>query len=138
VTPLGLHPRQHGRPDDDIAPRRSLRSTWRLATAAFVVAVGVSAVNVHPAHADAVSYLVNVTVRPGYNFPNADAALTYGRGICEKISHGTPYAQLVEDVKRDFRTADNYQGSYLVAQAAQELCPQLIWQLRRSATDYRG
>ncbi|MCV7175312.1 DUF732 domain-containing protein, partial [Mycolicibacterium sphagni] len=27
-----------------------------------------------PAHADDIGYLVNVTVRPGYNFPNADAA----------------------------------------------------------------
>ena len=26
------------------------------------------------AHADQVAYLVNVTVRPGYNFPNADAS----------------------------------------------------------------
>jgi hypothetical protein len=32
------------------------------------------------AHADAVAYLVNVTVRPGYNFAGPDAALDYGRG----------------------------------------------------------
>ena len=30
------------------------------------------------AHADQVAYLVNVHVRPGYNFPNAEAALGYG------------------------------------------------------------
>jgi hypothetical protein len=30
------------------------------------------------AHADQVAYLVNVTVRPGYNFTNAAAALGYG------------------------------------------------------------
>ena len=35
-----------------------------------------------PAHADTVGYLVNVTTRPGYNFPNADAAVAYGGGIC--------------------------------------------------------
>jgi hypothetical protein len=27
--------------------------------------------------------------------------------------------------------------SYLISQAAQELCPNLIWQLRNSAADYR-
>ena len=31
------------------------------------------------AGADVVAYLVNVHVRPGYNFPNADAAIGYGR-----------------------------------------------------------
>lgn len=30
------------------------------------------------AQADQVGYLVNVTVRPGYNFPNAQTALDYG------------------------------------------------------------
>ena len=30
------------------------------------------------ANADVVAYLVNVHVRPGYNFPNADAAIGYG------------------------------------------------------------
>jgi len=32
-----------------------------------------------------VAYLVNVTVRPGYNFANADAAIAYGpRGFGDK------------------------------------------------------
>ena len=31
------------------------------------------------AGADVVAYLVNVHVRPGYNFPNADAAIGYGQ-----------------------------------------------------------
>ena len=89
------------------------------------------------AHADEVAYLVNVTVRPGYNFANADAAIAYGRGICGKISQGRGFGQIVDDVKADFHTADDYQGSYLISQAAQELCPNLIWQLRNSAAGYR-
>ena len=39
-----------------------------------------------PAYADTVAYLVNVTVRPGYNFPNADAAISYGNEICDKTA----------------------------------------------------
>ncbi|WP_239645564.1 DUF732 domain-containing protein [Mycobacterium sp. UM_CSW] len=88
------------------------------------------------AGADAVAYLLNVTVRPGYNFANADAALAYGHGICEKIAKGDSYASIARDVKADFHTSDEYQATYLMSQAAQELCPSLIWQLRNSAWGY--
>jgi Protein of unknown function (DUF732) len=89
------------------------------------------------ARADVVAYLVNVHVRPGYNFPNADAALSYGYGICDKVSGGRGYPQVMEDVKADFSTSDEYQASYLISQAVNELCPALIWQLRNSAAHYR-
>ncbi len=89
------------------------------------------------AQADAVAYLVNVTVRPGYNFPNADAALAYGHGICNKVASGRGYADLISDVKADFTTSDEYQAVYLINQAVNELCPALIWQLRNSAVHYR-
>ena len=87
--------------------------------------------------ADVVAYLVNVTVRPGYNFANADAALSYGHGICDKVSQSRSYAQVMGDVKADFNTNDEYQASYLISQAVNELCPALIWQLRNSAAGYR-
>lgn len=91
-----------------------------------------------PAGADAVAYLVNVTVRPGYNFPNADTALAYGNGICAKIGAGTTYRDLVGETMSDFSTQDEYEAVYLINQAANELCPQLIWQLRQSAAHYVG
>jgi hypothetical protein len=90
-----------------------------------------------PARADVVAYLVNVHMRPGYNFPNADAALSYGHGICDKVSAGRGYPQLIGDVKADFNTSDEFQASYLISQAANELCPALIWQLRSSAVHYQ-
>lgn len=88
------------------------------------------------AHADAVAYLVNVTVRPGYNFADAATALAYGNGICEKVRAGEPYAQLISEVKSDFDTSDEYQASYLIGQAVGELCPAQIRQLRQSAAGY--
>ncbi len=88
------------------------------------------------AGADPVGYLVNVTVRPGYNFPNADAALSYGYGLCDQIRSGAGYAQLVNTIKSDFTTDDEFQASYLLSQASQELCPAQIWQLRQSAAGY--
>jgi hypothetical protein len=80
-----------------------------------------------PANADVVAYLVNVHVRPGYNFPNADAAIGYGNTICDRVAAKMSYAQLVDQVKADFNTADYYQGAYLINQAVNELCPAQIW-----------
>jgi hypothetical protein len=105
---------------------------------ACAAVLGVATLSLAPfGRADQVAYLVNVTVRPGYNFPNAQAALDYGYGICDKISAGRGYPQIMGDVKADFNTSDEFQASYLISQAAQELCPALIWQLRNSAAHYR-
>ena len=90
-----------------------------------------------PAQADSVAYLVNVTVRPGYNFPDADAALAYGHSICDRVAHGESYASVMGVVKNDFNTSDEFQASYLITQAVGELCPAQIWQLRNSAAGYR-
>jgi len=104
------------------------------AVAACAAATGLA--TAQPARADSVGYLVNVTVRPGYNFPNADAALSYGHGLCDQIGSGVSYAQLVNTIKSDFATSDEFQASYLLSQASQELCPTQIWQLRQSAAGY--
>ena len=104
------------------------------ALSACAATVGVT--TARPVRADSVGYLVNVTVRPGYNFPNADAALSYGYGLCDQIGSGVSYAQLVNTIKSDFATSDEFQASYLISQAAQELCPTQIWQLRQSAAGY--
>jgi hypothetical protein len=97
---------------------------------------GVAATVAPHARADAVAYLVNVTVRPGYNFASADDALAYGRGVCDKVAQGRGYGQIMGDVKADFQTADEYQASYLISQGVNELCPAQIWQLRDSAAHY--
>jgi Protein of unknown function (DUF732) len=90
-----------------------------------------------PAAADNIGYLINVTLRPGYNFPNADAALDYGYGLCDRISQKQSYADMANSIRSDFNTSDEFQISYLLSQASQELCPAQIWQLRQSAAGYR-
>ena len=57
------------------------------AVALQVATAGVMLTGAAPANADAVAYLVNVTMRPGYNFPNADTPLAYGHRICDKVDH---------------------------------------------------
>ncbi len=89
------------------------------------------------ARGDVGAYLINVTVRPGYGFANAEAAVAYGFEICDSVSRGRPYDNVVDQVKADFSSRDDYQASYLISQAANELCPAAIWQLRNSAADYR-
>lgn len=89
------------------------------------------------ARTDATTYLINVTVRPGYHFSNSADALSYGQHICTKTAAGQPYQNLIADIKTDVNTSDDFQASYLIAQAVNELCPALIWQLRNSAAHYR-
>ncbi|MET4430432.1 hypothetical protein ABIA65_003738 [Mycolicibacterium sp. 624] len=91
-----------------------------------------------PAGADQIGYLVNVTVRPGYNFANGQAALDYGYGLCGRVEAKQSYADMAAAIKSDFRTSDEHMVSYLLSQATQELCPGQIWQLRQSAVGYRA
>jgi hypothetical protein len=46
-----------------------------LLTAQAIAVTGLAALECPSAQADAVAYLVNVTVRPGYNFASANDAL---------------------------------------------------------------
>ena len=61
----------------------------------------------------------------------------YGYQLCDKVSQGRSYADLIGDVKADFQTGDEFQASYLIDKAVNELCPAQIWQLRQSAAHYR-
>jgi hypothetical protein len=101
-----------------------------VAASAGLSGVAVSSAAAGVARADTLAHLVNVTVRPGYNFVNADDAVAYGQGICGRIAQRLTYADVIAGVKADFANPDEYQASYLVAQAVNELCPSLIWQLR--------
>lgn len=110
----------------------------RLLIAGIFVSLGIASVltTAQSARADNIGYLVNVTVRPGYNFPNADAALAYGNGICDQIRSGASYGQLVKNIRAELNNSDEFQASYLMSQSTQELCPDAIWLLRQSAAGY--
>lgn len=105
--------------------------------AAAVCGVGAALTAAPAAQATEWVYVLNVTVRPVYGFANADQALAYGYGLCDKIRQGRGYPQLVGDMFTDFNTTDEFSASYLVSQASQELCPELIGSLRSSAGGYR-
>ena len=115
------------------------RMAWVIPVNATVLAAAATfAVITAPiARADTLAYLVNIAIRPGYNFTGADAALSYGQGVCQEIAHGRRYADILDTIRSELSLSDDYQAAYLTSQAANELCPQLIWQLRNSAADYR-
>jgi hypothetical protein len=83
-----------------------------------------------------VEYLYDVAGRRHYDFPNNDA-LGYGRGICDKVTRGESYAQVMGDVKSDVTPNDEFAANYLVSYAVNLLCPDQVWQLRNSAAHYR-
>jgi hypothetical protein len=114
----------------------AIRAGVSLLVSLTVIAAGWAAVPLQ-ANADPVVYLNSINARGGYNFPNGDAALAYGRGVCDKVAAGHSYAQLSGEVEADLNNSDEYQANYLIGQAVNELCPELIWQLRNSAANYR-
>jgi hypothetical protein len=102
-----------------------------------VVSLALAVAGTARARAASVAYLIDVTVRPGYDFANTEAALGYGYQLCDKVFAGRRYADLIGDVKADFQTDDEFQASYLIDKAVNELCPAQIWQLRRTAAHYQ-
>ncbi len=89
------------------------------------------------APAPEVEYVYDVMVRRHYNFANSSEAIHYGYVICDKVSGGDGYAQVMGDVKNDVIPNDEFAANYLVSYAVNLLCPALIWQLRNSAAGYR-
>lgn len=107
------------------------------ATAAVIATLTIVFTNPAPASADTVAYLFNVEVRPGYHFAGPDDALRYGHGLCDDVRANHVFSEVVAKVKSDMQTTEEYQASYLISQAINELCPDQIWQLRQSAAGYR-
>jgi hypothetical protein len=116
---------------------RRTSSTAFIVAAAVVGGVPLALAPVgHAAPAPEVEYLYDVTVRRHYNFP-ANDALGYGHGICDKVTAGETYAQVMGDVKSDVTPNDEFAANYLVSYAVNLLCPAQIWQLRNSAANYQ-
>ena len=102
-----------------------------IVTSAILLALTVAGTT--RARADTVAYPIEVTVRPGYNFADAEAALGCGSQLCDKVSAGRRSADLIGDVTAGFQTDDDFQASYLIDKAVNELRPAQIWQLPQTA-----
>jgi hypothetical protein len=91
-------------------------SVAALLFAAVVVGLGPRALTsrAHAAPAPEVEYLYNVAVRRNYDFPDNDA-VGYGHRICDKVTSGESYGQLMSDVKSDVTPSDEFAADYLVS-----------------------
>ena len=114
-----------------------MRAAILLAATAIGTAAQPLVPRAHAAPDPRVEYLYDVTVRRQYNFPNNDA-LGYGFQICNKVSGGEGYPQVMGDVKSDVMPNDEFAANYLVSYSVNLLCPAQIWQLRNSATHYQA
>jgi hypothetical protein len=115
------------------------RGSWLVALivgATFNGGVLTLAPSAHAVPAPEVEYLYDITVRRQYSFANAADAINYAHGICDKVSNGVGYAQVMGDVKNDVRPNDEYAANYLVSNAVNIFCPAQLWQLRNSAGNY--
>ncbi len=90
----------------------------------------------HAVPAPEVEFIYDITVRRHYSFANADQAISYAHGICDKLAGGASYAQLMGDTKNEVLPNDEYAANYLVTNAVNIFCPAQIWQLRNSAANY--
>jgi uncharacterized protein DUF732 len=115
--------------------KRAMSFVVLVVGATFITGVPVTP-RAHAVPAPEVEFIYDITVRRQYSFANATDAINYAHGICDKISNGAGYAQVMGDLKNDVRPNDEYSANYLVTNAVNIFCPAQIWQLRNSAANY--
>jgi hypothetical protein len=90
----------------------------------------------HAVPAPDIEFIYDTTVRKQYSFANTADAISYAHGICDKITGGAGYGQVIGDVKNDVQPNDEYSANYLISNAVNIYCPAQLWQLRKTAGDY--
>jgi hypothetical protein len=83
-----------------------------------------------------IEFIYDTTVRKQYSFPNTADAIAYAHNICDKITGGVSYGQVIGDVKKEVQPNDEYSANYLISNAVNIYCPAQLWQLRNSAGSY--
>jgi hypothetical protein len=112
------------------------RGMW-LAILVVAAMFGGSATPVaHAVPSPDIEFIYDTTVRKQYSFANTAEAISYAHGICDKITGGSSYGQVIGDVKNDVQPNDEYSANYLISNAVNIYCPAQLWQLRNSAGKY--
>jgi len=115
------------------------RDMWLAALIVAATALGgatVLAPRAHAVPAPDIEFIYDTTVRKQYSFANTADAISYAHGICDKITGGAGYAQVIGDVKNDVQPNDEYSANYLISNAVNIYCPAQLWQLRNTAGGY--
>jgi hypothetical protein len=120
----------------DHARLRTVKRSMPLAVLMVAATFGCPAPVADAVPAPDVEFIYDTTVRKQYSFANTADAISYAHGICDKITGGTSYAQVIGDVKNDVQPNDEYSANYLISNAVNIYCPAQLWQLRNSAGKY--
>ncbi|WIM89339.1 DUF732 domain-containing protein [Candidatus Mycobacterium wuenschmannii] len=112
------------------------RRVWPLAVVLSAVIACVATPVARAVPAPDIEFIYDTTVRKQYSFANTTEAIDYAHGICNKITGGAGYGQVIGDVKRDVLPNDEYSANYLISNAVNIYCPAQLWQLRNSAGTY--
>ena len=112
------------------------RGMWLAGVVVGVSLTGGATQLAHAVPAPDIEFIYDTTVRKQYSFANTADAISYAHGICDKITGGVSYAQVIGDVKDDVRPNDEYSANYLISNAVNIYCPAQLWQLRNSAGGY--
>ncbi|WP_395307985.1 DUF732 domain-containing protein [Mycobacterium sp. AMU20-3851] len=119
----------------DTVPKRCVRRLSVIAAALVSgpLATGV-AVPAAAVPAPEVEYTYNVIVRRHFDFPYNDA-LGYGFSVCDKVSRGVTYRDVMAAVKAEIFPNDEQAANYVVSYSVGLLCPAQIAQLRQTAAN---
>jgi Protein of unknown function (DUF732) len=116
--------------------RRGMLAGFLVGSAVIASAAQAHIPRAHAAPAPEIEYTYDVTVRRAYHFPNNDP-VGYGHAICDKVTRGESYGQIMGEVKNDVTPNDEFGVNYLVSNSVNFLCPAQIPQLRQSAAGYQ-
>src|ERR1017187_9668322 len=106
---------RQGTPMQDRVRRRTVKRGMPLAVLIVAATFGCPAPAAHAVPAPDVEFIYDTTVRKQYSFANTADAISYAHGICDKITGGASYAQVIGDVKNDVRPNDEYSANYLIS-----------------------
>jgi hypothetical protein len=120
----------------DHARLQAVKRGMPLAVLIVAATFGGPAPAAHAVPAPDIEFIYDTTVRKQYSFANTADAISYAHRICDKITSGASYAQVIGDVKNDVRPNDEYSANYLISNAVNIYCPAQLWQLRNSAGNY--
>ena len=81
--------------------KRAMWLAGLIVAATFCGGAGSFAPSANAVPAPDIEFIYDTTVRKQYSFANTTEAISYAHGICDKITGGASYAQVIGDVKRD-------------------------------------
>ncbi len=99
------------------------RGMWLVARLIAATSFVDAAPPAHAVPAPDIEFIYDTTVRKQYSFANTADAISYAHGICDKITGGASYGQVIGDVKNDVLPERRILGQLPDLERGQHLLP---------------